>query len=870
MKKIAVVCAGLVCLTHNLEMRAERPDSVWVYLYTTPAGNNHDGLHWAWSADGTNWLSPFPENKLVSSDYGIWGAEKRMFSPYAMRSNDGQWHLFWGVSEKDRTFAHTTTSDLINWKPQSYPELGQKHGTCLLPEAVYDVVSKQYLVTWLTVEDGDTLVAGCMTPDLKTYSSSRTVPGNVRLGSRVAIPSVADGATGTVGRISRGELDALIRNAEAIEYRSRRYNERPSDDSARFAGVKPLNARLVATNPPRAISPMLMGIFFEDISHAADGGLYAELIQNRDFEYVPSDRKGDDPKWNPRHSWSVAGEGISYEIDSVGAIHENNRHYAVIESDGCGGAVVNSGFNGIPVRKGEKYDLSLFAKSYGEEKRRIAFKVSLCDSDGKELCSAKFKAGNGWSKQTATFKADASVDNAVLAIEPLNAGKMAVDMVSLFPRDTFKGRRNGLRRDLADSIAALCPRFVRFPGGCVAHGDGLGNIYRWKNTIGPLESRVPQRNIWGYHQTAGLGYHEYFEFCEDLGAEPLPVVAAGVPCQNSSCGGAGQQGGIPMDEMPQYVQDVLDLVEYANGDARTTRWGRERARNGHPAPFNLKYLGVGNEDLISDVFEPRFEMIYNAVKERYPEITVIGTVGPFHSGSDYDEGWAFAKRLGVPMVDEHYYESPSWFIYNQDFYDGYDRKRPHVYLGEYASRGNEVYNALAEAAYLCGVERNGDVVEMTSYAPLLAKEGQTNWNPDLIYFTNTEVRPTVNYRVQRLFGENCGTKVLPTKLLPENTGRKSVTARLASSVVVDEKGDIIIKMVNILPVEVSVDFDLDGILSQLGLDVSELDGMSSKTVLSGEPTSRNASMAVSQVDTGSLSEMQVLPPYSLSVYRLGR
>lgn len=867
-KKVAIVCAGLLCLAQNIEVRAERPDSVWVYLYTTPEGGNHDGLHWAWSADREHWLSPFPAQKLVSSDYGIWGAEKRMFAPFAMRGNDGCWHVLWGVSETDNTFAVTSSKDLISWKPQSYPAIGVPGSNCMLPEVSYDVKNDSYLVTWLTVEEGDTLVSGCVTPDFKRYSASRTVPGNTRLDSRVAIPSVAPEAVGTVGRISRGELDNMIRYAESIEFRNRRYNERPADDSTRFASLKNLKAGLVASGEPRDISPMLMGIFFEDISRAADGGLYAELIQNRDFEYQLSDRRESDASWNARRSWSVAGEGISFEIDTVAPIHVNNRHYAVIESQGKGGIMSNEGFNGIAVKQGAKYDLSLFARNAGCNGKGNTFKVGLRDAEGKELCSAKFKASDKWVKLSAVLTPSVSDDSAVLTIEPVGEGRIAVDMVSLFPRDTFKGRRNGLRRDLADSIAALRPRFVRFPGGCVAHGDGLGNIYRWKNTIGPLEARVPQRNIWGYHQTAGLGYHEYFEFCEDLGAEPLPVVAAGVPCQNSSCGGAGQQGGIPMDEMPGYVQDVLDLIEYANGDARATHWGRERARNGHPKPFNLKYLGVGNEDLISDVFEPRFEMIYEAVKQRYPEIIVIGTVGPFHSGSDYDEGWEFASRLGVPMVDEHYYESPSWFIYNQDFYDGYDRKRPHVYLGEYASRGNEVYNALAEAAYLCGVERNGDVVEMTSYAPLLAKVGQTNWNPDLIYFTNTEVLPTVNYRVQRLFGENCGTKALPVRLLPEGTGRKSVTARLASSVVTDESGDVIIKMVNILPVDVSADLALEDVLHRLGVELSDFGGQCSKTVLCGEPGSRDAKMEESDVTISSLADSQQLPAYSFTVYRL--
>jgi alpha-L-arabinofuranosidase len=254
-------------------------------------------------------------------------------------------------------------------------------------------------------------------------------------------------------------------------------------------------------------------------------------------------------------------------------------------------------------------------------------------------------------------------------------------MLSFFPQRTFKERKNDLRADLAQSIADIHPRFIRFPGGCGAHGDGLANIYRLKNTVGPLESRKPQKNLWGYHQTTGLGYFEYFQFCDDIGAEPMPVIAADVPCQNSATGGTGQQGGVPMCDMDDYVLDVLDLIEWANGGVKT-KWGKLRAEAGHPLPFNLKYVGIGSEDLINDIFEERFTMIYKAVKEKHPEITVIGTVGPSFEGTDYVEGWKIASKLNVPIVDEHYYQTPGWFIHNQEYYDKYDHAKPMVYLGE--------------------------------------------------------------------------------------------------------------------------------------------------------------------------------------------
>lgn len=497
---------------------------------------------------------------------------------------------------------------------------------------------------------------------------------------------------------------------------------------------------------------MLTGIFFEDINYAADGGLYAELIQNRDFEYNVNDKVGKDKNWTHRMAWSG-----TFSIDSLNGIHPNNANYAVIKNS----TISNEGFDGIPVTAGERYDFSVFAKG-------TKCTVKLIGPTGTVLADATITPGTSWKKYTTVLKPSATAANARLEIN--SQGETALDMVSLFPQKTFKDRKNGLRPDLAKTIADMHPKFVRFPGGCLAHGDGLDNIYRWKNTIGTLESRKPMRNIWDYHQTMGLGFFEYFQFCEDLGAEPVPVLAAGVPCQNSKVGGAGQQCGIPMKDMDAYVQDVLDLIEYANGST-DTKWGKVRAQAGHAKPFNLKYIGIGNEDLITDVFEERYTMIVKAVRQKYPNITIIGTVGPFYQGTDYVEGWALADKLNLPMVDEHYYNSPGWFINNQDFYDSYDRSKSKVYLGEYASWGNTFYNALAESLYLTAVERNGDVVSMASYAPLLAREKHTQWNPDLIYFNGTEVKPTVNYYVQKMYGENPGDNYLysQVKLSEKNT-----------------------------------------------------------------------------------------------------
>jgi len=326
------------------------------------------------------------------------------------------------------------------------------------------------------------------------------------------------------------------------------------------------------------------------------------------------------------------------------------------------------------------------------------------------------------------------------------------------------------------------------------HGDGLGNMYRWKNTIGPVEQRVEQRNIWGYHQTAGLGYFEYFQFCEDIGAKPLPVLPAAVSCQNSGgtwrIGGTGQKA-LPMDEMQGYIQEILDLIEWANGPV-TSPWGAKRAAAGHPAPFNLQYVGIGNEDKITAEFEQRFQMIYAAVKTKHPEITIVGTAGPFPDGEDFTRGWAYANGLKVPVIDEHYYKNPEWFISNQYRYDSYDRTSTHVYLGEYASWGNKMKNAVVEALYMIALERNGDVVRMASYAPLFAKKDHTQWKTDMIYFDNKKLYLTPNYYVQKMFSANQGDVYVKDIVSLNRTD-----STVAASCVWDSgSGDIILKLAN--------------------------------------------------------------------------
>lgn len=787
------------------------PDSVSLFAYATRGDDGRSGLRFAWSMDGKHWFEIGQNYGYLRCDYGRWGSQKKMLDPNLKQLPGGEWLCVWKLNDHDG-YGQARSKDLIYWEAQQYPRT---------------------------------------TPDFE--------------GTRVKAKIAGHEETGTVSQVPWSVVDGLTRTYERNQYRNSLYGERPVQDKERFAGLKPIKATVTAQpEETKEISDLLMGIFFEDINYSADGGLYAELIQNRDFEYDPSDREGD-KNWNSTHSWKLEGENATFTISTSDPIHPNNPHYAVLKTNQPGAALTNTGFDGIALKAGEKYDFSLFAR-IPEGSKSGKLLVRLVDADGTVQGETTVTVSSrSWKTYKAVLTAKTSADTR-LELRPQSAGEIELDMISLFPQNTFKGRKNGLRPDLAQTLADMHPRFVRFPGGCVAHGDGLKNIYQWKNTIGPLEARKPARNLWGYHQSMGLGYYEYFQFCEDIGAEPLPVLAAGVPCQNSACHGdlrGGQQGGIPMSEMGAYIQDILDLIEWANGDARKTKWGKIRAESGHPKPFNLKYIGIGNEDLITDVFEERFTMIYLAIKEKYPEMIVVGTVGPFNEGTDYVEGWKLADKLGVPMVDEHYYQSPGWFLHNQDFYDKYDRsKKTKVYLGEYAThisgRRANMETALTEALYLAALERNGDVVHMTSYAPLLAKDGRTQWNPDLIYFNNREVRPTTGYYVQKLYGQHAGDHYIPSQVNLDNQDSR-VKLRVGSSIVRDSKtGDVIVKLVNLLPVSIETDVRLPG-----------MDGIQSsatRTVLAGAPEA--TPLPVTDTIEAGTSFKQELPAYSFTVIRL--
>lgn len=524
----------------------------------------------------------------------------------------------------------------------------------------------------------------------------------------------------------------------------------------------------------KKISNELIGIFFEDISMSADGGLCAELIQNGSFEFSPSERDG----WGPGTAWRSIrpGHSLGYiEPKQQDPIHPNNPNYMRLNIERVGHyydyngwtgvGIQNDGYDGILLKGGDKYDFSVFLRNPDGKDKEVRA-VLLVQGRGFRaqptvIADTTFTvSGSDWKKYEYTLTAAQDCPNASLQLLSLTTGVMDIDMVSLYPQDTYKG--HGLRKDLAQALVDLNPKFMRFPGGCVVHGggDGFWDTYRWKTTVGPKETRRGIKNTWGYHQSMEMGYFEYFQFCEDAGMEPLPILPCGVSCQGTNGGWnmrTQAQDAVPMEDMQEWADEALDLIEWANGPA-DSKWGKVRADAGHPEPFNLKYLGLGNEEKITPEFEERFKFIYDQVRAKYPDIVIVGTAGPgSHPGNgDYEEGWRFATELEVPILDEHYYEQRNYFLTSRQ-YDSYPRDRKtKVYLGEYASKDRKLIDALAEGLYLLHVERNADVVVMTSYAPLFARKNTNNWNPDLIYFDNERPFLTCSYYVQQMFGQSSG------------------------------------------------------------------------------------------------------------------
>ncbi len=646
-----------------------------------------------------------------------------------------------------------------------------------------------------------------------------------------------------------------------------------------MASALSMNAQKSMTAPQggKQISDELIGIFFEDISSSADGGLYAELLQNGAFEFNISERDG----WGPSTAWRVIRPGHSLGmIESLQAdpLNENNKNYMRLhvertrefdDYDGWKGfGLENNGFDGITVKKDGKYDFSFFARNVDKTAKKVRVVLVVPGKEKKILAENTFTVNaDKWTKYDCTLQVNADCKNASLQVLVLDNGVMDVDAFSLMPQDTYKG--HGLRRDLAEALEALHPKFLRFPGGCVVHGggDGFWNTYRWKTTLGPKEQRRQLKNTWGYHQSVGLGYYEYFQMCEDMNMQPLPILPCGVSCQGTNGGWnmwpKQAQDVVPMSEMDEWVQDALDLIEWANGDV-TTKWGKVRAEAGHPKPFNLKYLGIGNEEKISPEFAERFKYMYEKVHKAHPEIVIVGTAGPgSHPGNpDYDNGWKLADELGMPIIDEHYYEPYTYFETSRQ-YDKYPRDRKtKVYLGEYASKDKKLRDALAEALYLLHVERNADVVTMTSYAPLFARKNATNWNPDLIYFDNERPYLTCSYYVQQMFGKSSGNYYYGdcVKFQGEQTNLQE------QSVVLNTKTrKLYVKVCN-----------ASGDVKKIDLDLSRFKGMKAmavKTTVTGQPESENnfdKQQVVPIVEYAKMSKKMTVDvqPYSFVMYEI--
>lgn len=587
------------------------------------------------------------------------------------------------------------------------------------------------------------------------------------------------------------------------------------------------------------ISPTFIGVFFEDINYGADGGLYAELINNRSFEFGCF--KDSFSKYcDHLYAWEPVEKGtgiVNMHISTEAPIHHNNPYYLRLEAKhiGEGAGISNLGFGGISLKENEKYFFSIFLRNH-HYAGKLA--VVLEGQEGEVYAVHEIDAKtitDGWQKYDAVLTSSKTDANAKLTLLFDTVGSLDIDMVSLFPENTWAGRKNGLRKDLVQMLKDLQPKFLRFPGGCIVEGKYLSNAYNWKDTIGPVEHRKMNWNRWEewkgypYNQTYGLGFYEYFQLSEDIGAAPLPIVNCGMSCQF--------QGKELAEDIEPFIQDALDLIEYANGD-ENTKWGARRIADGHKEPFNLIYLGIGNEQWIDydipgqDKYFEIYESFRNRIKEKYPSIELITTSGPFPYGKEFEIAWDIItekteeynsqNKVFAEYVDEHYYMSPEWFLDNNDRYDSYPRyedgKSAKIFAGEYACHTNggpskqgenSLYAALCEAAFMTGLERNADVVAMTAYAPLFAKTTNVQWQPDLIWFDNTAAYGSVNYYVQKMFGNNMGSYTLGTELTSAYTLPKYKRFPIYTSVSKDETtGDIIVKLVNVDEKAHSVRFDI--------------------------------------------------------------
>ena len=579
-----------------------------------------------------------------------------------------------------------------------------------------------------------------------------------------------------------------------------------------FAGVTGVKAqsKTLVVNAKTTIAPIqpsMWGLFFEDINFAADGGIYAELVKNRSFEF-----------YKPLMGWKKLGEEYVGQFQIINSQNENNPRFLRLESlQGKELGLVNEGFRGMGVKAGENYLFSIFAR---QSEGVSTLKVELLDSTGAVIGKTEVKNFSGeLKKYEAKIACSASDAKASLRVTLSGKGVLEIDMISLFPENTWNNRKNGLRADMVQKLADLKPGFLRFPGGCIVEGHELETRYQWKKSVGNVEDRQMIVNRWNtefahrnapdYFQSYGLGFYEYFLLSEDIGAEPLPILNCGMACQFNSC------ELVPLDALDPYIQDVIDLIEFANG-ATTTKWGKLRADMGHPAPFNMKMVGVGNEQWGTQYVD-RLKIFLKVLHEKHPEIIFVGGSGPSPDGKDFDYLWKEMRNLDVKLVDEHYYRSPDWFLQNAARYDAYDRKGPKVFAGEYAAHDKEGKDAesrntwksaLAEAAFMTGLERNADVVHLASYAPLFGNVNAWQWRPDLIWFDNENVVATPNYYVQKMFSTNAGTDVVSALVDGKPlTGQDSL---YASATIDSKTSELVVKLVNVAKKPANLNLSLEG------------------------------------------------------------
>jgi len=553
--------------------------------------------------------------------------------------------------------------------------------------------------------------------------------------------------------------------------------------------------RVNVGQPGAPINPAMWGVFFEDINFGADGGLYAELVKNRSFEF-PESLMG----W---HVPAAAAASTELLVQKDPAAKPANAHYLVMKSRGGEAVIENEGFRGMGVKAGEAYNFSVKTRGASE----IPLRVDLVGPSGLVLASGHVTAGGGpsWMERKVVLVAQYTEWRAALRLTLEGFGPTDLDFVSLFPQNTWKERPGGLRADMVQALADMKPGFLRFPGGCIVEGSRLELRYQWKKTIGPVEDRELLFNRWNaefkhrptpdYYQTFGLGFFEYFQLCEDIGAEPLPILNCGMACQFNS----GEL--VAMDKLDPFIQDALDLIEFANGPV-TSEWGARRAALGHPKPFGLKMLGIGNEQWGPQYVE-RYAKFAEVLRQKTTGVALVGAAGPSPDDERFHFLWPKMREMKADIVDEHSYAAPDWFFDSATRYDNYDRKGPKVFMGEYAAQSVKTVSpdnkntwrcALSEAAFMTGLERNADVVRMASYAPLFAHADAWQWTPNMIWTDNLRTMPTPNYHVQRLFARNRGDRIIPVVI--SDAAGDEVKRFFASSTLDEKTGEVIVKLVN--------------------------------------------------------------------------